>query len=61
METDLLYTLLLTYAALCYGAFITVAFVVPTKFKVGDWLMVALAPLSIIVLAIYAFLSFRKQ
>lgn len=61
METDILLTILLTYAALCYGAFITVAFVVPTKFKAGDWLMVAFAPLSIIVLAIYAFLSFRKQ
>jgi hypothetical protein len=61
METNLLYTVLLTYAALCYGAFITVAFVVPTKFKAGDWLMVVFAPLSLIVLAIYAILSFKKQ
>lgn len=61
METNLLYILLLSYAALCYGAFITIAFIVPIKFKVGDWLMVALAPLSVIGLAIYSLSSFKKQ
>lgn len=53
--------LLVAYAALSYGAFITVAMMVPVKFRVGDWLMVAFAPLTLICLFIYQLSTLRKK
>lgn len=52
---------LVAYVVLSYVAFIVVAIIAPVKFKVGDWLIVALAPLSVIGLAIYSLSSFKKQ
>ena len=52
---------LVSYVVLSYVAFIVVAIIAPVKFKVGDWLIVALAPLSVIGLAIYSLSSFKKQ
>lgn len=52
---------LVSYVVLSYVVFIVVAIIAPVKFKVGDWLIVAFAPLSVIGLAIYSLSSFKKQ
>lgn len=61
METNILLLLLVSYCALAYGAFITVAFIVPTKFMLGDWLMVVFAPLTLIGLFIYSLSTLKKK
>lgn len=53
--------ILFMYVMLAYGAFITVACIVPVRFKVGDWLMVAFAPLTLICLFIYQLSTLRKK